>query len=96
MILLLSGLWPGLFSALGLGLAVGWASGPPRGPAIPAALGLAMLALAGLALGGIVSGPPGLWLESATLMLAAYVAGCGFGALGRALSAPRARAISKP
>lgn len=83
MILLLAGLWPGLAGALVLGLAVGAIGGPPRGRALPLALGGAALVLAGLALARVVPGVAGLWLEAAALMLPAYLAGCGLGSLLR-------------
>ncbi|WP_375466097.1 hypothetical protein [uncultured Methylobacterium sp.] len=90
MILLLSGLWPGLLAALALGLGLGRVVAAPRGVAI--GLGLAAPALAALAASGVVPGAPGFWLESAALMLAPYVVGCGLGALGRARATPRAEA----
>lgn len=82
---LLSGLWPGLAGGLALGLALGRLL-PPLGAGVPAGLGLALLALAGTAAAGLVPGMAGLWLESAALMLAAYLAGCGLGLLSRRLS----------
>lgn len=82
MMLLLTGLWPGLLGGLVLGLAVGRLAGPPPAT-IAAGLGLAGLALAGVAAAGLVPGAPGLWTESAALMPAPYLAGCALGALGR-------------
>lgn len=87
--LLLAGLWPGSLAALVLGLGIGGFAGLPAGPAIPAALGAATLALAGLAVAGIVPGIPGFWLESAVAMLAPYLAGCALGVLGRRLARVR-------
>ena len=83
MLLLLAGLWPGSLAALALGLAVGGFAGFPAGPAIPAALGVATLALAGLSLAEIVPGTAGLWLEGAVAVLAPYLVGCALGALAR-------------
>ncbi|WP_348642167.1 hypothetical protein [Methylobacterium sp. WL6] len=87
--LLLAGLWPGSLAALVLGLGVGRLAGPPASPAIPAALGIATLVLAGIALAGIVPGTAGFWLESAVAMLAPYLAGCALGALARRLAGVR-------
>lgn len=89
MMLLLAGLWPGSLAALVLGLGVGRLAGPPAGPAIPAALGIATLVLAGIALAGIVPGVAGFWLESAVAMLAPYLAGCALGGLARRLAGVR-------
>ncbi|TXM73442.1 hypothetical protein FV226_09525 [Methylobacterium sp. WL12] len=83
MMLLLAGLWPGSLAALVLGLAVGGFTGLPARPAIPAALGVATLALAALAIAGIVPGVQGFWLESAVAILVSYLAGCALGALAR-------------
>lgn len=83
MILLLSFLWPGLSGTFALGLGAGWLSGLPRGALAPAVLSLAIAALWGAALSGIVPGRAGLWVESAALMLPAYVAGCLAAAFGR-------------
>ncbi|TXN19546.1 hypothetical protein FV217_20925 [Methylobacterium sp. WL9] len=49
-----------------------------------AAIPFALLAiLSALALLQTVPGQPGLWVETATLMLAAYLAGCLAGGAGR-------------
>ena len=80
MVALLAGLWPGLAGALVLGLGLGALCGWPH-PAVPPALGLAVLALAALALSGVVPGRAGLFVESGALMLAAYLVGCGLGSL---------------
>ena len=81
--LLLAGLWPGSLAAFVLGLGVGGFAGLSVRPTIPAALGIATLALAGLGIAGIVPGVPGFWLESAVAMLVSYLAGCALGALAR-------------
>ena len=82
MILLLSGLWPGLLAAIMLGLACGRFAGPP-GRVVPLSLAALFLALAGTALSGLVTGVAGLWVESAALLFGVYLAGCGLGGLLR-------------
>lgn len=86
MMLLASGLWPGLAAALLLGTCVGALTGLPRerfGLA-GAALSSGLLAgLAGLALLDTVPGQAGLWVETAALMLGAYLAGCLAGGVGQ-------------
>lgn len=87
--LLLETLWPGLAAALALGLAVGALAGLPRGRwtlAGAGALALVLAALAGLAGFGVVAGRSGLRVEIAASILAAYLAGCGIGGLGRRLA----------
>ncbi|SFL13994.1 hypothetical protein [Methylorubrum salsuginis] len=82
-------LWPGLAAALALGLTIGALTGFPRSRAtwIAAALPLmALAALVGLTAAGTVPGRAGLGVEIAALVLGCYLAGCGFGALGRVLS----------
>ncbi|WP_430910881.1 hypothetical protein [Methylobacterium sp. sgz302541] len=81
MILLLTFLWPGLAGAVALGLGAGRLSGLPRGAVAPAILTVAVAVLWGAALSGVVPGRAGLWVESAALMLPAYLAGCLAGAL---------------
>ena len=89
MSLLLAAVWPWLAAGLALGLAVGALAGLPRGRT---ALGLAavplagLLALAALALLQAAPGRAGLWVETGALLLAAYLAGCGLGGLGRRLA----------
>ncbi|KQT49937.1 hypothetical protein ASG52_07565 [Methylobacterium sp. Leaf456] len=81
-------LWPGLAAALALGLGVGALAGFPRTRATQLGASLPLLALAalvGLAATGTVPGRAGLRIEIATLVLAAYLAGCAFSALGRTL-----------
>ncbi|GJE59855.1 hypothetical protein [Methylobacterium trifolii] len=85
--LLLSALWPGLAGAVLLGIGIGWLSGMPRDRASLPGLAAAWLLLAGLALAGPVQGTAGLWIESAAMLLAAYLAGCGLGALAARLAA---------
>lgn len=86
MTLLAIGLWPGLAAALVLGLCAGGLTGLPRDRAGLLALGLlgGLLALlAGLATLETVPGQTGLWIETAAIMLAVYLAGCFLGGLGR-------------
>ncbi|WP_279604827.1 hypothetical protein [Methylobacterium sp. J-070] len=85
--LLLDGFWPGLAGAGALGLVIGGLAGWPDRYGVP--LGLFVLAglLAAAALAEAVPGVPGLWLETAALILPPYLAGCTIGALGRRLAA---------
>ena len=86
MLILMSAAWPGLVAALLIGAGTGLWSGLPagRGPRLAAAfVALLTAATAATALAGVVPGREGLWVESAALMLAAYLAGCGMGGLGR-------------
>lgn len=82
--LLLTILWPALLASLALGLAAGWLTGPPRSrPTRIAALGLiaTAIAVAALALAGLVPGRAGFWVESAALNLGTYCLGAAGGAL---------------
>ncbi|AWN46687.1 hypothetical protein DK419_10490 [Methylobacterium terrae] len=90
MLLLASVAWPGILAGLLIGAGTGWWAGPPatRGPRLAAALvALLALAAAAAALAGLVPGPlavpgrDGFRVEIASLMLAAYLAGCVLGAL---------------
>ncbi|KMO35973.1 hypothetical protein VQ02_16425 [Methylobacterium variabile] len=90
MLLLVSVAWPGLLAALLIGAGTGrWAGLPAgRGPRVAAALlALLVLAAGAAALAGLAPGPlavpgrDGFRLETASLMLAAYLAGCVLGAL---------------
>lgn len=91
MLPLLQLVWPSLVIAFTLGFAVGVATCSPAAPSragwIGAALALGCVAVgAALAVLEVVPGRAGLWLETALLLLAAYVPGCAFGALlGRAM-----------
>ena len=84
---LLSVIWPGLAGAGVLGLVVGALAGWPDRYAVP--LGLFVLSglLAAAAIAGFVPGLPGLWVETAALILPAYGTGCTLGAVGRRLAA---------
>ncbi|BAU92118.1 hypothetical protein MPPM_3513 [Methylorubrum populi] len=89
MTLLVSSLWPALAAALVLGLVVGALTGLPRRGLALAAAGLLLAGFAvltGLAALRTAPGEPGLWVETAALVLGAYLAGCALGGLGRALS----------
>ncbi|GJD47706.1 hypothetical protein OPKNFCMD_0416 [Methylobacterium crusticola] len=88
--ILLATLWPAVLAALLVGLGAGLWAGWPAGPARRAAGGLLALGLglAGLALAGVVPGRAGLWLESAALLLAAYLGGCALAALASRLRRP--------
>ncbi|GJE45589.1 hypothetical protein [Methylobacterium soli] len=80
MIALLSALWPGLAGAFVLGLAVGGLTGFPKRRAIPLGLlGVAVL-LAVMAQSGFLTGDAGLSVETAAVMLPAYLGGCLGGA----------------
>lgn len=85
MILLASLLWPVLAASLVLGAGIGWLTGPPRtGSARWSTLALvaATTLSGGIALAGVVPDRPGLWLEGAALVLAAYCVGSvGAGAI---------------
>lgn len=86
MTILVSALWPGLAGALLLGACIGAILGLPRErfALIAAAIPFAMLAvLAGLGILQTVPGQAGLWVETAALMLGAYLAGCLAGGVGR-------------
>lgn len=89
MTLLITGLWPGLAAAVLLGLCVGALSGLPRerlAYAAAAMLASVLGVLVVLSLRESVPGEAGLWVESAAAMLAAYLAGCVIGGLGRRIA----------
>jgi hypothetical protein len=75
--------WGWLLTALLLGFAMGWISVVQRGEGVSKKLArwLALLAaiLVGLALGGVVPGRFGYWLDLFLIMLALYLAGCAAG-----------------
>ncbi|GEP09367.1 hypothetical protein [Methylobacterium gnaphalii] len=94
MTLLVSALWPGLAGALLLGACIGALTGLPRERAsliAAASLVVALAVLGGLTVSQTVPGQAGLWVETATLMLAAYLVGCLAGGAGHRLRR-RARA----
>jgi hypothetical protein len=95
-------IWPALAAAFVLGLAFGGLSRVEGGLAAPRsriALGVLLIALAALGLSAaldLVPGRPGLWLDSAVLHLALYLAGCGLGWLLSRLRAGRAGSAQEP
>ncbi|MGU3540046.1 hypothetical protein [Methylobacterium sp. A54F] len=83
-------MWPGTAGAFALGLLAGWLTGFGH-PAAIAGLLLAALGLGLTAVSGLVVGVAGLWIESAALMLPAYLAGAAAGALALRLAEPAPR-----
>jgi hypothetical protein len=91
-------LWGWLLLSLLLGFGMGWIAVVHRGQGVSkvAVRWLALLAavLVGLALGRVIPGRPGYWLDLGLLMFAAYLAGCAMGSWLRdrvlARSAPAA------
>ncbi len=84
--ILMSAAWPGLVAALLIGAGTGLWTGLPagRGPRLAAGVvALLVVATAATALAGSVPGREGFWVESAALMLAAYLVGCGVGGVGK-------------
>lgn len=78
--------WPALVIAGALGVGVGFATASPR--PTPArgwmTVVVFLLVLAGAAAAAwlaVVPGRAGLWLETALLLVAPYLAGCGLGGL---------------
>ena len=94
MIALLTLLGPALGLGFLLGIVVGRRAGLPRTRATvagPLALALAAAVAGGLSVAGLVPGRPGLWVEAAALLLVAYLAGAGLGAVsGRRRTSARA------
>jgi hypothetical protein len=80
-------LWDWLATALVLGLATGWISVVQRGKGLSTKLArwLALVAaiLVGLALGRVVPGRLGYWLDLFLVMAMLYLAGCTVGSLLR-------------
>jgi hypothetical protein len=86
--ILLAALWPALLTASFLGGCAGYWAGLPAGRLARAGAALLVgltLATGAVALAGLVPGRPGLWVETAALLLAAYLAGC---LVGGGLSRP--------
>src|SRR4030088_2629091 len=81
-------LWGWLLLSLLLGFGMGWIAVVHRGQGVSkvAVRWLALLAavLVGLALGRVIPGRPGYWLDLGLLMFAAYLAGCAGGSWLRA------------
>ncbi|RVU19472.1 hypothetical protein EOE48_08730 [Methylobacterium oryzihabitans] len=79
MTILLAALWPALLTALLLGGVAGYWAGLPAGRLARAGAALVTglaLAAGAVAVAGLVPGRSGLWVETAALLLAAYLAGC--------------------
>jgi hypothetical protein len=75
--------WGWLLASLLLGLAMGWIAVVHRGPGISSVtarwLALLAAALVAAALGRLVPGRPGYWLDLGLMMFALYLAGCAVG-----------------
>jgi hypothetical protein len=75
--------WGWLMASLLLGFAMGWISVVQRGDGITGAPGRALWALVGvllgLAIGRIVPGRFGYWLDLGLVMFGLYLAGCVIG-----------------
>jgi hypothetical protein len=80
--------WGWLLAALLLGFLMGWISVVQRGDGVTGAWGRALWALVGvlaaLAIGRIVPGRPGYWIDLGLIMFGLYLAGCVAGSLLRA------------
>ncbi|MCJ2082012.1 hypothetical protein [Methylobacterium sp. J-090] len=84
MIALLTLIGPALVLGFLLGTVVGRRAGLPRTRmSVAGALALVLVAAVagGLSVAGLVPGRPGLWVEVGALLLAAYLAGTGLGAV---------------
>ncbi|TPQ33548.1 hypothetical protein C2U70_19155 [Bradyrhizobium guangdongense] len=81
---LLSFHWGWLIGSLLLGLAMGWISVVQRGNGTSKAtarwLAVLVAALVGVALGRVVPGRFGYWLDLGLIMFACYLVGCTIGA----------------
>jgi hypothetical protein len=80
--------WGWLLAALLLGFAMGWISVVQRGDGVTGAWGRALWALVGvlaaLAIGRIVPGRPGYWIDLGLIMFGLYLTGCVAGSCLRA------------
>ena len=80
--------WGWLLAALLLGFLMGWISVVQHGEGVTGAWGRAWWALVGvlaaLAIGRIVPGRPGYWLDLGLIMFGLYLAGCVAGSCLRA------------
>jgi hypothetical protein len=80
--------WGWLLAALLLGFAMGWISVVQRGEGVTGAPGRALWALVGvlaaLAVGQVVPGRPGYWLDLGLALFGLYLLGCVIGAWLRA------------
>ena len=75
--------WGWLLASLLLGLAIGWIAVVQRGQGVSKLIsrwlaGLAV-ALVAMALGRVIPGRPGYWLDLGLMMFALYLAGCAVG-----------------
>ncbi len=93
MIFLIEMFWLPLLLAACLGVAIGWVT--CRNDSVRGALNWPLVALV-IFFAGLVAasqfglpGRPGLWLETALSMFAAYIAGCCVGCMGKRLLAQR-------
>lgn len=104
---LVSTLWPWVVAAIVLGVVVGALTGRPPRPGETARAGIAadLLAwtLAAVLAAGTAAailhwlrGRHGLWLDMALTMTAAYVLGCGIGALARRLGGGADGRVEQP
>jgi hypothetical protein len=86
--------WGWLLAALLLGLAMGWIAVVHRGRGVSKNLArwLALLAaaLVAVAIGRILPGRPGYWLDLGLIMFVPYLAGCAVGSWLRAWALSRA------
>jgi hypothetical protein len=75
--------WGWLLGALLLGLAMGWIAVVHRGRVvskpIARASAIVVAALVAAAVGRIIPGRPGYWLDLGLIMFALYLAGCAVG-----------------
>jgi len=75
--------WGWLLAALLLGLAMGWIAVVHRGRVvskpIARASAIVVAALVAAAVGRIIPGRPGYWLDLGLIMFALYLAGCAVG-----------------
>ena len=80
--------WGWLVASLLLGFAMGWISVVQRGDGVTGAWGRALWALVGvlasLAVGEIIPGRLGYWLDLGLVMFGLYLAGCVIGSWLRA------------
>ena len=80
--------WGWLLLSMLLGFAMGWIAVVQRGPGVSKAtarwLALLAAALVATALGRLIPGRPGYWLDLGLMMFAAYLAGCAGGSWLRA------------
>lgn len=92
MSLLLTALWPALAAGFCVGAATGFLTGLPvsrQAGAIAGTLVLIAVGLGAVAVIGLAPERNGFWVESAALVLAAYLAGCLLGGFGQAARTSR-------